>query len=395
MNRRNSPVQCGGVCRALALWLGVAAAATAADTITAMEYYIDTDPGVGNGTPVPALDGSYSSPLETGQVSVDTTGLKPGPHQVYVRALQSNGVWGTYPPVLLNVHQPAGILETEWFVDTDPGVGSGTPLLATDGWFDQQSERITTSFSVSGLSLGAHTLYLRARNTNGIWGPARAISIEVIAPVTVAAAECGIGGTSDLEPTFGTYAMQAVDFSFNSTVEQVRKNGAAAPSTVGTYRAFVRARNDRNMWGPWSYVEFTVGTDAYQAWVTSFGLPAGQTDPDDDPDADGLPNLVEYAFNLLPDRPDRAVLQAGLGTAGLPTAVVSAGPRLELEFLRRRDDPALTYAAMFCGDLATWEGATQPESVTAIDATWERVRIPDDPSQLGAPRRFGKVDVSR
>jgi len=67
----------GRVLKALAwlMWLGCADPAHAA-TVTAMEYYIETDPGKGLATPVPPLDGACDSTGETGQVSVATSSLK-------------------------------------------------------------------------------------------------------------------------------------------------------------------------------------------------------------------------------------------------------------------------------------------------------------------------------
>jgi hypothetical protein len=239
-------------------WSGFCVPA-AADTITAMEYYIDTDPGVSNAIPVPPLDGSYDSTNETGQVSLITTNLAPGPHMVYVRARQSNGKWGTYPPQLLNVDESAIVVaRVECYIDTDPGPGYGTALAPVDGAFNSVSETVTGSVSTAGLSVGGHTLYLRARSSAGIWGPARAMPLEVLPPVTVVAAQCGFGGPTDTNPTLGTFTMQAEDGAFGTGVVHVISN-VPAPSAVGTYRVFVRAENNWILWtDPWSYTTLQV-----------------------------------------------------------------------------------------------------------------------------------------
>jgi len=238
------------------------ASASLGDTIIDMEYYIDYDPGVGNAIPIPPADGSYDSAYETGQVSLDTTGMEPGPHLVYVRAHKSNGVWGTYPPVLLYINQRTAVVEAEYYIDTDPGLGKGVSLEPSDGWFDYINEMITTTIPIEGLSFGKHTLYVRARNSAGIWGATRAISFDVLRPITVSAAECGFGKSTDILPTFGTFTMQADDFVFDSTLEDVVKRGIVAPPNEGDYRAFVRAKDDRDVWGPWFYTDVLISLDA-------------------------------------------------------------------------------------------------------------------------------------
>ena len=90
-------------------------------------------------------------------------------------------------------------------------------------------------------------------------------------------------------------------------------------------------------------------------------------------------------------------LVAGSGTAGLPIAQsigVGAAQRLQLEFIRRKTatGSGVTYEAQFGSDLAGWIAAITPDSVTSIDATWERVRISDPIA--GAVQRFGRVRIT-
>jgi len=231
------------------------------DTITAMEFYVDYDPGVGNAIPIPSIDGSYDSAYETGEISFDTTGLEPGPHLVYVRARKSNGVWGTYPPVLLYIYQRTAVIEAEYYIDSDPGFGKGISLEPVDGWFDYINEMITTTIPIEGLPLGRHTIYVRAKSSVGVWGAPRAVSFEILRPITVSAAECGFGKSTDIQPTFGSYPMQADDFVFDTTEEAVVKRGVLAPANEGDYRAFVRAKDDRDIWGPWFYTDVLISLD--------------------------------------------------------------------------------------------------------------------------------------
>ncbi len=116
-----------------------------------------------------------------------------------------------------------------------------------------------------------------------------------------------------------------------------------------------------------------------------------------DADGDRTGNLFEYAFNMNMRAADRIPLAPGIGTNGVPHIAVvgDAGPRaLEMEFMRRRGAYDLVYAPEFRGDLISgaWTTATN-ETVTPIDADWERVRVRDRETTVTAAARFGRVRV--
>lgn len=134
------------------------------------------------------------------------------------------------------------------------------------------------------------------------------------------------------------------------------------------------------------------------------------TDPNADADADGVPNLLEFAFNLDPTFAEPATMTASTGLRGLPLIRVESvaptnEPRLTVEFVRRTADSGagLTYAVQFTSDLAPSGGGSAvwqtggTESVTPINARWERVKVTDsvvvgaDPNQ----GRFARVVVTQ
>lgn len=62
--------------------------------ITAAEVYLDVDPGMGLGTPLPATDGSFNGvfePLSGGAVPVP---VQEGMHVLWMRARDGNEEWG-------------------------------------------------------------------------------------------------------------------------------------------------------------------------------------------------------------------------------------------------------------------------------------------------------------
>ncbi|MDK9699234.1 MAG: hypothetical protein OEM52_03655 [bacterium] len=149
-----------------------------AQVVDALEYYFDNDPGFGNGTPITI------PPAESLQVNLTsfvplTTG---GVHTLYVRARQ-NGVWGL-PGVHRFWSEPTApgvpsITRLEYYLDNDPGVGSGMPLTLIG--HDSTTRSLTVP--LTNLSPGFHWLYFRALDSYG------GVSLPLPRPLWVEAVE--------------------------------------------------------------------------------------------------------------------------------------------------------------------------------------------------------------
>ncbi len=66
-----------------------------AHTISGAEYYFDYDPGEGKGTPLNPEDGSFNSDFETTDMEITLPNLTIGPHFLYVRMKNEEGVWAS------------------------------------------------------------------------------------------------------------------------------------------------------------------------------------------------------------------------------------------------------------------------------------------------------------
>ena len=109
-----------------------------AQQIVNAEYFLDTDPGVGNGTSI-----SISTPNDTvtQSFSIPTGAIPYGPHHLWIRSQDDLGQWSIYSDQViyisdtnsLLIDQPQ-IVAAEYFFDTDPGVGNGVdiPFVAGD-----------------------------------------------------------------------------------------------------------------------------------------------------------------------------------------------------------------------------------------------------------------------
>ncbi len=145
----------------------ITTAAVDAPAITAAEFFIDTDPGVGNGT---ALAIGASGGTVSFNASIPTN-LTPGFHFLAVRVKGADGKWGLFEKRGFHVSLATGdapiITAAEYFIDSDPGVGNGTALpVNTPGNVVIQSYTIPEP----GLALGAHRIAIRVKGADGKWG---------------------------------------------------------------------------------------------------------------------------------------------------------------------------------------------------------------------------------
>ncbi|MBX3238773.1 MAG: choice-of-anchor D domain-containing protein [Chitinophagaceae bacterium] len=145
----------------------------AAQNIVSAEYFVDTDPGFGNGTAIPITPGTDINNMI---VSVNTTRLANGIHHLYLRVLSAEGRWSLTNDKDFEVNDdpaypaapatPQNIVAAEYFIDTDPGLGAGIPVSVTPG---TDISNISVSVNTAGLSNGSHHLFLRTKNQEGKW----------------------------------------------------------------------------------------------------------------------------------------------------------------------------------------------------------------------------------
>jgi hypothetical protein len=130
------------------------------------EWFINTDPGIGNGT---AFTFSPAASIQT-TLNVPTTSLNPGINNLFIRVKNNLGKWSNYEGRTFyvlekEITESNQIVKGEWFVDTDPGVGSGTEFTVTVG------TEVTSIIDINstGIATGQHYLFLRVLNSNGVW----------------------------------------------------------------------------------------------------------------------------------------------------------------------------------------------------------------------------------
>jgi len=136
--------------------------------ITQLEYFIDTDPGIGNATEVNITPGNVVEMA----FEVDLNSLDPGFHFISVRSASENNTWShAYTSMFLMDVLDAGespITKVEYFVDEDPGIGNATNVAITPG------KVVDLAFDVdlSNLESGFHFLSVRSASENDTWSHA-------------------------------------------------------------------------------------------------------------------------------------------------------------------------------------------------------------------------------
>jgi len=215
--------------------------------INGMEYFIDTDPGFGNGTTVSVtaaddLTKSFNIPLGT---------LSDGLHRLFVRVRNSEGRWSmsqNFNFFKYAYSAPQGtslVSKLEYFFDTDPGFGNATSVSLTAG------ENITKTFAVSlnSVSTGFHRLFVRAQNQDGAWSFGHSMffycyNISTQTTASINKVEYFI----DTDPGYGSAT--GIDVTPTASLSQ-NININLTSVTTGFHRLYIRVRNTQ---GKWSYV---------------------------------------------------------------------------------------------------------------------------------------------
>ncbi|MEQ8579590.1 MAG: T9SS type A sorting domain-containing protein [Balneola sp.] len=242
-------------------------------TVTQLEYFFDSDPGFGNGTSISVteVDGEVNY-----EGSIMASSLSRGLHTLFIRAKNSDDEWGLTIKKLILVDQGEAreIEALEYFFDEDPGHGSGTAIpITASSQIDNEA-----MLSTEGLSVGLHTVFIRAKFTDGNWGMPikKLILIDQSDPVLVSniiSAEYFF----NTDPGFAA----ATPISVNAAADV--ETTFTIPSTnlpIGDQILFVRVMNADSVWGMYSSEVFSLSEVASLTFESSDTLEYFQDSPE-------------------------------------------------------------------------------------------------------------------
>ncbi|MEM6642511.1 MAG: T9SS type A sorting domain-containing protein [Bacteroidota bacterium] len=221
--------------------------------ISEVEYFVDTDPGVGLGIPITVTTAAEVLVQE----SIALSALPQGYHTLYLRGKLSGGSWGPYTSRAIYVETSSEAKDVvlvdalEYFVDSDPGVGLGIPLTVTPS----SNVMLAEAVDLSSLSEGFHNVYLRGKRQNGSWGPYQVTTVYV-------EANQDLNDITEIEYFFdddpGTGAALVASASLPSSLVEDIIALESASLSLGTHTVSVRARESSGAWGHYLTQSFEV-----------------------------------------------------------------------------------------------------------------------------------------
>ncbi|MFT5780416.1 MAG: hypothetical protein ACI837_003378, partial [Crocinitomicaceae bacterium] len=233
----------------------------AAQQVITAEYFWDVDPGQGSATPILALDGNLDEAIEdlfTNSVSIPAAGL----HTFNIRIKGLENTWSTIFSYVINVGTPVlstrdlNVVQAEYFWDTDPGLGSATPILALDGNLDEAVEDLFAG-SVASPPAGLHTFNIRIKGLDATWSNLFSYVVNVSTQSLISRDSKVIQAEYfwDTDPGVGSATIiLALDGNLDEVVEDLF-DGALASPPVGLHKFNIRVKAVDGLWSnTFSYV---------------------------------------------------------------------------------------------------------------------------------------------
>ena len=242
-----------------------------AQNINPVEYFVDTDPGFGNGSAITFTAASTIN--ETFAVPLATVG--DGFHFVSIRAKDDANKWSTvvvrpfYKERISGATSPFGVITAmEYFIDNDPGFGNGTAVTFTPA---TTTNDFTFVAALTATIDGLHWLSVRAKDNANRW------STVVVRPFFKETVPVSVGLNNitnieyfiDTDPGFGSGT--AVSFTPNTTLSNLAITANLTGISNGSHRIFIRAKDANNKWSTVGMNDFNVCSSPVNASITASG----------------------------------------------------------------------------------------------------------------------------
>ena len=230
-------------------------------TLLRVEYFIDTDPGFGNGIELKDINNEkidFTVPLDL---------YSPGSHILYIRSFDSQNRWSqtcSYPFLVTPVKQDeVALSKIEYFIDNEPGYDNAIKLKEiNEGDF---------SFVIpcNELSPGAHVAYIRAADTKGDWSSVKSLSFyvrgsqpDIVKIEYYFNNDPGIGNGTEVELDEKS---QHIDLSFTADLKDLDE---------GIHTLNIRGMNEDGLWSTIESAPFELISSSLNQfkWIMQYGI---------------------------------------------------------------------------------------------------------------------------
>ena len=313
-------------------------------TIEHGEYFYDSDPGFGAGMPIDITAGQE---VTVDGLGLSTTGLSQGRHLLGVRYRGTNGWSTTFLSDFYNIAGDGGSIATaEYFWDTDPGFGQGTPIALTPGEEVTLENLGIPSYEIHGDAV----LYIRYRGPQG-WSPTLGFDIVVEAE-----------GSYALNATTATDAATRTYQTLGDALLEFADRGVGADITLNvttTDTNYALDATGEEVLAQFAALGTSLGTTASPRTEKAIAFTAAEGSGNTlaiTTTAEGLPTVVDALAHTSTEN----VALTINGTA----YDFSAAARRHEEIFCNETTTALTLSSISTAVTATW--TAQPHDGTAI-----------------------------
>ena len=319
------------------------------------EYFVDTDPGFGEGTPI-SITSSHEVTFDG--LGLSLNGLSQGRHLLGVRYRGTNGWSTTFLSDFYNIEGDGGSIATaEYFWDTDPGFGQGTPIALTPGEEVTLEDLGIPSYEIHGDAV----LYIRYRGPQG-WSPTLGFDIVVEAE-----------GSYALNATTATDAATRTYQTLGDALSEFADRGVGADITLNvttTDTNYALDATGEEVLAQFAALGTSLGTTASPRTEKSITFTA----------AEGSGNTLSITTTAagLP-----TVVDALAHTSTENVALTINGTAYDFSAAARRHEE------IFCNETTT--ALTLSSISTAVTATW--TAQPHDGTAIGGYQASGEGDL--
>ena len=197
--------------------------------IDKIEYYFDTDPGVGNATAYTDFTPFIPTDAVELNIPLSTTGIRPGMRRLGIRCMSDDYNWGRthYKHVFVD----GKIDQIEYYFDTDPGAGNA---IAYTGFTPASQVEVDFDMMTNNISTGMHIVGIRSRSADGDWSHTYKHIVYKGGPIMYAEYFW------DTDPGYE----QGTSLSFTQADSVSISGEINTPTSYGKHILYLRARTD-------------------------------------------------------------------------------------------------------------------------------------------------------